>query len=143
MRPRRVLVAGAGLAGLTAARELARAGLAVTIVDARDRTGGRAWTMREGFASGQYGELGGEFIDEDHREMRRLAREFGLELVRVLHGGFVQRFRGGDGRPHVDRGRGWRALDEAFAPLVRRYKAARGEPDAAAIREISAYSVRD
>ena len=47
-----VLVAGAGLAGLVAARDLAAMGAAVTVVEARDRVGGRVWTMRDGFVDG-------------------------------------------------------------------------------------------
>jgi monoamine oxidase len=42
-----VVVVGAGAAGLVAARELSRAGLAVRVLEARDRVGGRAWTDRQ------------------------------------------------------------------------------------------------
>ena len=44
-----VVVIGAGAAGLTAARELVSAGLAVRVLEARGRVGGRAWTDRETF----------------------------------------------------------------------------------------------
>ena len=68
-----VLVAGAGLAGLAAARDLAALGAAVTVVDARDRVGGRVWTIRDGFAERQHAEAGGDMIDEAQHEIRGLA----------------------------------------------------------------------
>src|SRR5690349_7279312 len=43
-----VIVLGGGIAGLTAAYELERAGFAVTPLEARDRLGGRNWTLRNG-----------------------------------------------------------------------------------------------
>ena len=46
-----VVVVGAGAAGLVAARELMRAGLAVRVIEARHRVGGRAWTDRETFGA--------------------------------------------------------------------------------------------
>src|SRR3546814_10855168 len=42
-----VVVLGAGIAGLTAAYELEQAGFLVTLLEARERVGGRAWTLRE------------------------------------------------------------------------------------------------
>jgi monoamine oxidase len=43
-----VVVLGAGIAGLCAAYELGRAGYTVTLIDARERIGGRSWTVRGG-----------------------------------------------------------------------------------------------
>jgi monoamine oxidase len=143
MHGRRVIVAGAGLAGLSAAHELAAAGAQVILLDARDRIGGRVWTMRDGFAGGQYGELGGEFIDENHRRVRGLAGRFSLPLVRVLRGGFTHRFRTPDGDVKVSRTGPWDALERLLAPLISRYKAARGAHDADAIREMATYSLRE
>ena len=54
-----MLVAGAGLAGLAAARDLMMNGADVTVVDARSRVGGRVWTVRDGFVDGQHAEAGG------------------------------------------------------------------------------------
>src|ERR1700712_4502840 len=45
---RSVVVLGAGIAGLVSAYELKRAGYHVTVLEARDRIGGRAWTIRGG-----------------------------------------------------------------------------------------------
>jgi monoamine oxidase len=55
-----VIIVGAGAAGLAAAVELGRAGLAVTVLEARDRIGGRIFTQSD--ASGAAIELGAEFI---------------------------------------------------------------------------------
>jgi monoamine oxidase len=138
-----VVVAGAGLAGLAVADGLTRSGRAVTVVEARGRVGGRVWTVRDPLVNGAYGELGAEFIDEDHQRMRRLAARFGLEIVRVLRHGFVQRYRADDGAFELSRSRGWTELADALAPLVRDYKRAHGANDAVRVRELSAFSVRE
>lgn len=78
LRGMSVIVAGAGLAGLTAAYELQRRGAQVTVVEARDRVGGRVWTRRDGFAEGQHAEGGGYMIDPDQESIRRLAKDLGL-----------------------------------------------------------------
>ena len=62
----RVVVVGAGLAGLTAAFELDRKGWDVTVLEARDRVGGRCRTFRRELRGGQVAEAGGEFIDAGH-----------------------------------------------------------------------------
>jgi monoamine oxidase len=76
----RAIVVGAGLAGLTAAYELDRKGWQVTLLEARDRVGGRCRTFRRELRHGQVAEAGGEFIDAGHDAIRGYAKSFGLEL---------------------------------------------------------------
>lgn len=91
-----VVVAGAGLAGLAAARELEARGAAVTVVEARDRVGGRVHTLRDVFAGRQHAEAGGDLIESGQERVMTLARELGLDLARILRSGFG--FYGPDGR---------------------------------------------
>jgi monoamine oxidase len=78
-RPR-VLVLGAGLAGLAAAAELDRAGCDVTILEARTRPGGRVHTLREPFSDGLYAEAGAARIQDSHAFTMRYAKQFNLTL---------------------------------------------------------------
>src|SRR5262249_21644393 len=80
--PNHFLVVGAGSAGLMAARELARAGKKVTVLEARDRCGGRIYS----FPVEQFGypaEGGPEFVHGDAPVTTALLREAGLSLSRV------------------------------------------------------------
>lgn len=80
----RIVVVGAGLAGLTCAYRLKQAGYNATIYEASERNGGRCWTMRGAFADGQIAEHGGELIDQGHTAIRHLAQELGLKLDNLL-----------------------------------------------------------
>ena len=79
------VVVGAGLAGLAAAYELRQGGWDVTVLEARDRIGGRVHTLRD-FEGGQHAEGGGEFIDTVHTRMIEYVRRFGLELEDTRRG---------------------------------------------------------
>jgi monoamine oxidase len=122
-----IVVAGAGLAGLAAAHDLLALGGAVTVVDARDRVGGRVFTIRDGFHEGQHAEAGGDMIDEDQREICELARQIGLKLTRILRGGFGYVRQNGASRPRIVQrqvGRGWDQLARSLRPVVRPYRLA-------------------
>ena len=136
----KVIVAGGGLAGITAARALAQAGVSVTIVEGRDRLGGRVHTVP--LEGGYHGELGGEFIDADQEEIRNLCDELGVPIVPVLRAGFTHRYVGDDGEYHVSRTRPWTELEMLVEPLLRRFKAGRGSPESAEVREIATWSLR-
>jgi monoamine oxidase len=80
----RIVVVGAGLAGLTCAHRLKQAGYTAQVYEVTDRLGGRCWTIRGAFADGQIGEHGGELIDQGHNAIRNLAQELGLSLDNLL-----------------------------------------------------------
>lgn len=76
-----VVVVGAGISGLTAARELHRRGIDVVVLEAADRLGGR--TMSETTALGSTVDLGGQWIGHDHHRLMALADELGLTRYRM------------------------------------------------------------
>lgn len=76
-----LLVVGAGLSGLVAAAEVQSAGHQVVVLEARDRVGGRVFTLREGFVDGQFADVGAEIIYHGQDNIANLAGEYGLELT--------------------------------------------------------------
>jgi monoamine oxidase len=90
----KIVILGAGIAGLTAGYELRKAGYDVTILEARDRVGGRNWTIRHGtrvelnhvseqwctFDDGLYFNAGPARIPSHHQAVLGYCREFGVEL---------------------------------------------------------------
>ncbi|WP_284987158.1 MULTISPECIES: flavin monoamine oxidase family protein [unclassified Arthrobacter] len=74
---RDVVIVGAGPSGLTAARELKKAGLSVAVLEARDRVGGRTWTDT---IDGAMLEIGGQWVSPDQTALMALLDELGLEM---------------------------------------------------------------
>ncbi|BAL87919.1 putative amine oxidoreductase [Actinoplanes missouriensis 431] len=79
-----VVVVGAGLAGLTAADELVRAGYDVLVVEGRDRVGGRILTTE---IAGVPVDAGATWVAPGHTAMRDLVSRFGGEFVPQFHQG--------------------------------------------------------
>jgi monoamine oxidase len=77
----KIAIIGGGIAGLTAAHYLNKAGFKPTIYEAAKRTGGRMMSVTGLLAEGITTELGGEFIDSSHKDMLDLCKEFDLKLL--------------------------------------------------------------
>lgn len=112
----RVVILGAGVAGLAAALELGRAGYACTILEARDRVGGRVWTMRRGttldmtdnsrqvctFDPDQYFNAGAARIPSHHLATLGYCRELGVAVeteVNYTGSGMIQADRLNGAKP--------------------------------------------
>ena len=76
-----VVVIGAGISGLAAARLLTDHGLNVIVLEARERVGGRTYTIRD--PSFNYTDLGGAYVGPEQRRITRLAKQLGLEFYKV------------------------------------------------------------
>lgn len=119
-------------------------GADVTVIDARDRVGGRVWTIHEGFTDRQHAEAGGDMIDVEQKEIRGLASSLDLKLTRILRGGFGYARPDAAGRPRLmnrNTVRGWDRLASELEPWIRRYKLAEQRWDSPIAADIARRSV--
>ena len=77
----KIAIIGGGIAGLSAAHYLNKAGFKPTIYEAAKRMGGRMMSVTGLLTEGITTELGGEFIDSSHKDMLDLCKEFDLKLL--------------------------------------------------------------
>jgi monoamine oxidase len=97
----RIIIAGAGLSGLSAAYELSERGYEVTVLEARERVGGRIQTLRKPFTDGQYVETGGEILGDGYQRFLNYADKFGIKYSEIPNetqtGGSVSNLQKGIG----------------------------------------------
>ncbi|MFD8083099.1 flavin monoamine oxidase family protein [Kitasatospora sp. NPDC059722] len=105
MTPRAAVVVGAGLAGLTTADRLAAQGIDVTVLEARDRVGGRTHGIE--VAPGRWIDGGAAYLGERHTELLSLIDELGLKTAPTTMPGASRFALGGE---HATR-------DGRFPPL--------------------------
>ena len=112
----RVVVAGAGFAGLMAADLIARSGHEVVVLEARDRVGGRVWSAE--LVPGDprtVVERGAEFVLDGYDVMRSVAAELGLKLADTTMSYYAREPRGGDPTTGAEMARCARAVAAAAA----------------------------
>ena len=80
-----VVIVGAGLAGLAAARRLTAAGIDCVVLEARDRVGGR--TLNHSIGDGKIVEVGGQWVGPTQTRVLELMRELGLESFPTISQG--------------------------------------------------------
>jgi len=132
---RPIVVIGAGMAGLTAARRLKDAGRRVLVLEASDRVGGRVRTVRT-FAEGLHGEAGAARIADSHSFVVRWISDLGLD---------VAPFGGSGDSVRLVRGQRLRATDDAaLAAAARNLKPdERGLRPGTLLTRYTADAVRD
>jgi monoamine oxidase len=81
---KRVIIVGAGFGGLSAAFELKSAGYDVTVVEARERLGGRVHTL-DRFIKDKTVETGGEMVGANHPVFAAFAKHFGIQFREIIY----------------------------------------------------------
>jgi monoamine oxidase len=114
----KVVILGAGIAGMVAAYEMRQLGYEVTIIEARERPGGRNWTVRKGdvvkfidgttqtcqFDPGNYQNFGPGRLPSIHPNILAYCKKLGVELeveVNTTRSSFLQNDNANDGKPVV------------------------------------------
>lgn len=119
-----VIVIGAGIAGLAAARELVRQDLKVLVLEARERAGGRIYTAEDEVVFHGV-ELGAQYIHGSKADTWELIEDFGIQTMALSEMGDAELRTFSPGNPNAvpDLAR----IEQAFKTIYERYEAYRGE----------------
>ncbi|WP_373073362.1 flavin monoamine oxidase family protein [Zeaxanthinibacter enoshimensis] len=95
-KPQKVLILGAGMAGMSAALELIKLGHEVIILEGQSRAGGRIRTLREPFPEGLYADMGAARIPENHEWTMKYIKEYDLklQLFNPVEGDYIHLMKG-------------------------------------------------
>lgn len=144
LRAPSVIVVGAGLAGLSAARSLERGGSRMTLLEASNRVGGRVQTVRGAFERGQHAEAGADLIEGEQTLVHALARSVGLKPARILKKGFTYYGPDASGRSRIwKRPSIWDDATNRMGPHIERFQAAGRHWDTAVAAALASRSVAD
>jgi monoamine oxidase len=104
-----VAIVGAGLAGLSAAKRLSEDGVSLTVLEARDRVGGRTFNhvLTQGAAEGAIVELGGQWVGPTQDRVLALTSELGIGLFPTYKDGESMTFMNGERLPFPDDDASW------------------------------------
>lgn len=118
-----VIIIGGGISGLSAAKLLKESGQKVVVLEARDRVGGRTFTIRN--SNVKYVDLGGAYVGPTQNRILRLSKELGLETYKVNEVEQIVYYRQGKSYPsrsslpptwnpfvYMDYNNLWRTLDD-------------------------------
>ncbi|MBI5301851.1 MAG: flavin monoamine oxidase family protein [Chloroflexi bacterium] len=160
-RPQKVVIVGAGMAGLTAAYELQRAGHEPLVLEAQPRVGGRIYTLREPFSDGLYAEAGAMRIPRVHDLTMAYIEKFQLEYSPFTMGNanayyFIngRRTRVSEAKANPDglgfavaaheRGKSYAQLwEEAIQPIVKKLESGGAHAWDEIVAEYDEFSIRE
>ena len=110
---KKIVIVGAGIAGLNAAHQLKKLGLKTVLYEATNRTGGRMYSMKNYFGDNLSTDIGGEFVDTNHEEIIALAKELQLDFYDLRTEKLTSKTFYFDGRYYSEE-----ELGEALKPFV-------------------------